>query len=1042
MESAAFTIYKSSAGSGKTYTLVRDFLLLVLKNPAELKHTLAVTFTNKATAEMKSRIINAVHEISSGYNSALKEEIEKKLPGIDIKQNAKVVLNAILHGYSSFSINTIDSFFVKIVKSLSRELGLPGKYDVEVNRDAAVDFIISELLNLAGEDKDLTPFLEEFIFSKLDDDKGWRIEKELYNIASEIFSERYSRIPHKKITQENIRMLKGIRFGFENKMIGYGELFKSVFEKNNLDISDFHYGKSGFVMYLLRLRTRQNPADYKLKSRFTEAALDRYKRFSKTASGITVDIASDIDKILTGIYSLIKNEYKKYLTATEILSLIYVAGLTSYLETLLKKYRDENSLFLLSDTGKILSNVISLNDTPFIYEKIGNRFRHFLIDEFQDTSFLQWKNMQPLAENSLSQGNRLLTVGDVKQSIYRWRGGDLTLLLSQLETDLAPFKTTETIQNLSTNYRSLKKIVEFNNLFFSSLKQWALGNSEFNFKMIQQAFEEKNITQQVARNTPNQGYVSFSLLKEEESEDKIINPDIVRGWKKSALLKLSETIRKSIGSGYKPSDICVLVRSNNDGTVISEYLSANGFPKIISPDSLLLNKSAQVNFIINCFRLIDNPQNQPAHSAVSFYYTACICPQSINQDTIFQHRANDKKLDHFFSHLLSYANYNIYELAEKLVAEFFSNNATNVFILRLLDLVKEFADKSDSGLGDFLSWWDNDSQAQKISVILPPDEDSIRVSTIHKSKGLQYPVVIIPFFDWEMYPRPSSTIWAQSAEEPFNTLGYIPLYARSALSETYFAADYETECELTVLENINTIYVAFTRAEEKLYVFCPEKPRTSKNASSILKAVLNQDDMKAFLNIANNNYLSGTEFSKTITSAAKKEGWDYPSPVLINSITQKFNPDKTGFKIKKYDSAEQEELIETGIDVHFYLSKYLSADDEKKILEQLEKRNTSAEILIYIKTGIGILKEKKWIAPYFKISTECEIASKDNELLRIDRLLINEKNAIVIDFKTGSRQAHYEQQLNKYAETLLQIGYQKVEKYLVMLSENKAVEIT
>ena len=485
-----FLIYRSSAGSGKTYTLVKEYLKLVLSEPDSFKNVLAVTFTNKSAAEMKSRIISSLVKLSRGEDENLKQILINEGLKVNIETSSAGVLKNILHRYSYFSVSTIDSFFHRIIRSFARELKLQLGYNIELNQNDVLDKITDKLLDDAGIDADLTGFLEDYIYYSIDDEKGWKIDLKIKELAREIFTERYliktggandlleSRIKLK----EFIGTLFAIKNEFESRMKLIADDSVKLLDHFEPIIDDFPYKKAGFMNYLVNKIAK---GEYEPGSRAREAAAEISKWTNKNTNPKVKQAAGGglFDLLKAAVENYDKN-FIKYNTASQLIKTIYITGIFKDLINKLKKYRDENNVLMISDINNILLKVISGESSPFIYEKTGSYYKNFLIDEFQDTSTFQWQNFLPLIENSLSENNTSLIVGDVKQSIYRWRNGNMKLLLEDVKNDLSGFLPVIQEENLNKNFRSKKGIVDFNNSFFNAASVVCADNSPEDFREV------------------------------------------------------------------------------------------------------------------------------------------------------------------------------------------------------------------------------------------------------------------------------------------------------------------------------------------------------------------------------------------------------------------------------------------------------------------------------------------------------------------------------------------------------------------------------
>ncbi|MCK5699530.1 MAG: UvrD-helicase domain-containing protein, partial [Cyclobacteriaceae bacterium] len=467
-----FSIYRSSAGSGKTYQLAIEFVAMAINNPNLFNKILAVTFTNKATKEMKERILSFLLLLANKDDAELLNQVKGKtrLSNEEICANAKIVIGKILHQYSQFSISTIDAFFQKIVKSFAKELGLLGNYKVEPDQDKIKLEIIEQIGDELGEDKELTNWLVDFSFTKVDENRSWNIRPQIESLANEVFKESFrpiekdlQKIDRKKF-KSFLEQVRKIKIEFEKAMKIKAREAIDLMESHGLSVDDFSYKSGGPAGYFNRIITKK---EFDPKSRVAAAIDDPEKWYAKS-SPKKVEIQQVVEGGLQELTQAIVDHYnehiQEYTTANEVLKNFYVFGILSQIIKKLKDYRQENDVMLISDVPVFLTEIIANNDAPFIYEKTGTWFQHYLIDEFQDTSGFQWQNFKPLVENGLSQEFKSLLVGDGKQSIYRWRGGDWNLILHQVKEDLRMYNPAD--KHLNTNWRSARKIIEFNNEVF------------------------------------------------------------------------------------------------------------------------------------------------------------------------------------------------------------------------------------------------------------------------------------------------------------------------------------------------------------------------------------------------------------------------------------------------------------------------------------------------------------------------------------------------------------------------------------------------
>jgi ATP-dependent exoDNAse (exonuclease V) beta subunit len=1054
-----FLIYKSSAGSGKTYTLVKEYLKIVLRNPDDFKHTLAVTFTNKAAGEMKARIMQKLGELAAGKDKALEKTLIDEGVDTDIPAQAKKVLDNVLHKYSYFSVLTIDSFFHRIIRSFAKELKIHLGYDIEIDDNKVLAKITDEVLAEIGIDAKLTSYLEKFAMKRIEESKDWKIEKEISRIGSEIFKERFF---EKKLHLKNdisssrelmskfIDSIFAITRSFDEKMSSYANKANEIMAKYGLNILDFPHGKNGFMNYLLN---KIKEGDYEPGKRVLEIVDNPSKWYSKNTSRKVKEAAENgLMELMNITVEHYNKNYKSYCTAKELEKTIYVTGIFKDLLEKLKEYRDENRLMLISDTNNVLQQVISGEESPFVYEKMGNNFKYFLIDEFQDTSVFQWRNLLPLVVNSLAENYFSIVVGDVKQSIYRWRNGNMRLLLEEIYHDLSNYKEVLQDKYLDENHRSKQEIVEFNNIFFEYAPKILANRFENNFNyIIGKAYSDVSQKNIHGRG----GYVRINFIRR--------NPDDELSTNDKANQSLLETVDSVLKEGFTLKDILVLVRRNLEGSEAASLLMQNGC-RVISNESLLLVNSAKVKLIINLLKYIVDRKNQLAKTEILYNITNLENNRKAQLDKIFSD--HNERNDTLFEKLMpeeffktantgkididrinpELNNLTLYELTEKLIQIFKLNEIADAYLLRFQDAVLEYMGNENSDISGFVDWWEENKL--KVSIIIPEHEDAVRVMTIHTAKGLESPVVIIPYSTWNRdIDSFKDLIWVSTDEpEPFNQSVCI-VNAVSALNKTYFRQDYQEEMALTNLDNLNLIYVAFTRAIERLYVTVPEKRDPRYTAGKLIEDVIIAD---LNLNMKFNDADGVFEMGQPAKHAAEKEKDTIKSEQLDNYISNDWYqrivvlPKHRSMNLFNY--TQSDEKIRRGLLMHEVLSFVKTRDDidtaislsqSKGILTESERESIKKDI-----EHLTNLEEiKDWFSGKWEVKTEADILLPDGKTIRPDRVMIKDDKIILADYKTGKKIEGHKTQLNKYTDILKQAGYNSIDKYIIYLDEMEIAKV-
>ena len=762
-------VVKASAGSGKTYRLTQEYIdLLLAGDPQRYKHILAVTFTNKATDEMKQRVIEELYKLSHSDDPRA--------------EAARGRLSLILHDYSCFSISTIDRFFQGVMRAFAREVGQYASYRVELDTGAvlqqAVDLLIDGLDDPAN--ATLLAWLQDYSFELIEAGHSWNVREPLKAMAGLFFKEDFRMklrtmprhiLGDKSAIREFGDVLEAMRSGFEERLTGLG--------RRALDVmaADGHA-----------------PEDYKGKSR---GPFTVFKKWASWRRGDAVPMPSDklrdsyngfqtpaLEACVEEAFALCGEpltDYRTYCLVQENLSLL---GIYSDIFRFLSAYLQENNVVLLSQSSDLLSRIINDDDTPFVYEKIGNRYDHLMLDESQDTSVLQWSNFKPLFTNSIAQGQANLIVGDVKQSIYRWRGSDWHLLGEQIARDLGPANIEAS--NLEENWRSGREIVGFNNSVFMHVAEAIAddapaGVAEQVARLYGDCFQEMP----EKRTGAPAGRVKLSFLEPE-------------GWQEAALSRMLDDVRELVAGGYRHRDITVLVRTNVDGATVSNCLIAAGIG-VVTEDSLLIGASPCIGAVVALMHAMVDPDDP------------------VNQLLVKEMAIPD--IDSFRGSL--------YEVCEELIASRPAPEATDVpFIHAFLDQVLSYQEKYGSSLRGYVKWWDE--AGCKKSICAPDGQDAVRVMTIHKSKGLSLEAVIIPFVAESFLPTSSwhiPTLWCETSG-PLAPIGLVPVRASSQMENTRFQDDLDRERINQYVDVINMTYVAFTRAKSQLIVYAsrPENP--------------------------------------------------------------------------------------------------------------------------------------------------------------------------------------------------------------------------
>ncbi len=832
----SLTVYRSSAGSGKTRTLAKAYLKLALAQGKDyMKHILAVTFTNRATKEMKERIIEYLDDFSNDRKNNLTDEICKEL-GMDrkaLQQRSQEVLSAILHEYSQFAISTIDAFFQRVIRSFTREAGLLGNFRLEVDNDIVMDEVIASLLDEVGSEPDLTEWITQFSKASLEEGENWNITRKIKDFSGEITKEQFKRIEEDvlRATPERHKLIRAALHkeekAFYKAMKELADQALAIMRAKGITKDDFSHGDTGTAYkYFMEFASERYTDHTKPRIQSALASANEWAPKKSLNRQVLTDLAAT--QLIPILKKMTLQNHLGFHTAEAVLKNYYSYGLISDITRKLKSYKEDNNVMLLSDATKFLNGIINESDTPFIYEKVGTYFHHYLMDEFQDTSNLQWKNFIPLLREAWDQGNANLIVGDVKQSIYRFRGGDLELLQHEVANEFGADRIDW--QVLNRNYRSEEAIVTFNNTFFAAASEQAakVVSSPLPAEVYHDVVQE-------AVKTDAPGYVEINFLDRDEEQ-----------WKDKVLGQLPGLFEKFQDLGVALSDVAILVRKNDEGQEVAKHMlqfqnskeAKKGYRyDVVSNESLRLDNAFSVGVLIAALKFLNNPNDDIARGQLAYETSA-----GVHLDTLFvkakENKLNDALPEAFLRRQAQLKRLSLFELTEELIRifELGVHKRELAYLQAFQDIILEFSAREKTDLSSFLDWWE--MYKAKKSIKVSGNVPAANILTLHVAKGLQFKYVIVPFCNWTMsHEIKSNLLWVSSAEKPFNEIGPVPVPHSSSMEKTLFRDDYEKEKTKLFLDNLNLLYVAFTRAESGLMAFAP-RPSEAKEKISFINDLL------------------------------------------------------------------------------------------------------------------------------------------------------------------------------------------------------------
>ena len=1038
------TIYRASAGAGKTHKLTGEYLMLLFSQPGAYRRILAVTFTNKATDEMKTRIVQELYHLASGRASDYIQLLSSaySLTERQVREQARKILVAILHDYSAFNISTIDRFFQQTMRAFTREIGLQGGYGIEMDQELvlteAIDNLLADLEK--PESKDLLGWLLRFAEDKIEDGGGWSLRQDIMSLSREVFKESYKAfseevgkdIADKQALDAYKNELYAIIRSVEAEARRLGEEGVALLKQFALQPSDFKGGSRSPFFYfekLARGEMKEPTATFQTLPDNPDAYTTK-----TTPPGLRQIIGcvyeEGLNTCVKNIVSLFAN-LTAYNTAREIVRYYYTLGILTDISRQIASYREEKNVMLIADTTELLNKVISGSDAPFIYEKTGTHVDHYMIDEFQDTSGMQWNNFRPLVEESLANGRANLIVGDVKQSIYRFRNSDWKLLDEQVRRDFEEEQVRE--ETLMDNWRSCRHIVEFNNAFFTAapailqdLYNEALKNSSLS-EEERTAFFTKIMT---AYDKSSQRVPPPFQKKDGHVRIDFLSGDEEKKWEQEAMERLPATLERLQDNGYALKDIAILVRTNQEGALVADTLLAykeehpSDRYNIISDDALFVGSSPAVRFLIAVLRYLRNPEDRMNKKLAMYAYQ------------VLTGKFGESEADEsVFQNLQSISRQSLYEVTEGLFRNFsaYFPETEQVFVQAFLDMVSEYAQKESADLNRFLRWWDETGYRKTIAT--PDGQNAIRILTVHKSKGLGFKVVIIPFGDWEIDHKPTKPVilWCHPEKKPFDRLHLVPVRYGQILSSTIFAKDYFKERLHAFIDNLNTLYVAFTRSKEELIVFSP-RPRKINKEGKVEKITSIADLLWAGVetDIEDDTFERGEWWHPASGRTAEDTLEEIPMSRLYSVSPDDRLQLRLHGKGFFFDNARRKH----GTLMHEVLSRIRTPKDipasvESYRLAGVINREEAAELISRLEELLQAEEVKAWYDGSARVLNEVDILFGKGLSKRPDRVIIKGGKVIVVDYKFGERQdKRHPNQVRNYLQLIRKMGFERVDGYL------------
>ncbi len=1039
----SFTVYNAAAGAGKTYTLVKEYLITLLKGEFKesYKNILAITFTNKAVAEMKTRVLENLVAISQPntpekYQNLIQElVVATKIEEQKLKRKAYNILRSILHNYAAFDIVTIDTFTHRVIRTFAHDLGIPMNFEIEMDTDSLIEEAVDTVVSQIGLNEELTKLIIDFAISKLEEDKSWDITIELNKIARLLFSENdrdhLNKLSDKTTDDfDNLKKLlnQKITDCKRNIISGSNTILQLIKEK---EITHKDFTRSSIPNHFIKLAEGDTKVDFKAvwkqniqEASFYGAKLDSHQKDKIDSIRPLIEEAFLTTKQILIETNLFENSIKN-LTPLSVLNAINKE---------LLNIKKERKILLISEFNTIISKAIQDQPAPFIYERLGERYRDYFIDEFQDTSELQWNNMIPLIDNAVStetltgKRGQVTIVGDAKQAIYRWRGGKAEQFI-ELSSNKNPFSTQEKqVLDLPKNYRSHEEIIKFNNDFFT------FSSTDFSNIKHQELYIKGN-NQQV--NDKKNGYVNISFVNAKNvAEEDEVYPK-----------KVFETIVELGEKGYKLNEICIIVRKQKEGAVIADFLTQKGL-SIISSETLLIANSPQIRFIIDMFTWFTQPDHLPSKINVLYFLTEQF---SIEEKHSFLQKMIGRDKHSFSLELKSLgvdfnfgtlATKPLYDAAEYIITSFFPVDATTAYLQFFLDVIFTFSQKHTEGIIGFLSYWN--IKKDKLSIVAPEAEKAIQIMTIHKAKGLEFSCVIYPYANIDIYRELEPKTWLPVNKEHYANFEELFINYNKSISE------YGVEAKEIVLNRqaqleldaFNLLYVVLTRAKEQMYIISnlelnakgESNPNTFSGKLIAYLKHMNRWDVEK------TEYAFGSSLRSSIQNTDKKSKTKVVKLSQLEGHSRKYKVNIVTNSGKLWDTSQQN-AIEKGNLIHDLMASIETHLDVKRAIEEAHKKGEIAidEKEILYNELKNIINHPKLFS-YFSIDNiiynERDIIS-NGRVFRPDRVIIDKNNnTTILDYKTGEYNSSHRIQLEKYASILGEMGHIIKNKVLIYFNEN------
>ena len=1043
-------IYKASAGSGKTFTLAVEYIKHLIRNPRAYRQILAVTFTNKATTEMKERILQQLNGIrlndpaSESYANRILSDLQKQPDGAQwtkqkVQERANIALHYMLHDYNRFRIETIDSFFQSVMRNLARELEQSPNLNIELNTQEVIAKAVESMMEKLTPTSPLLKWLLDYIEERISNNQRWNTTRELKEFSKHIFNEQF--IEQGNELRNELKNLEGMRQFIDllqstekkamEKMTNYANQFFELLDKHGLTVDDFLYKTSGVPSYFIKLQNG-DISNKILTKRVQEGMLGTDIWVNKKNTKVTTIVAEELMPLLNAAEQTRKQSLINVNSCRKSLKNLHKLQLLNYINEEVSILNSEKNRFLLSDTNALLHKLINEGDSSFIFEKLGTQISNIMIDEFQDTSRMQWDNFRLLLLEGLSQGAESLIVGDVKQSIYRWRNGDWGILNNlgrknpehQSALDKYPIK----VETLKTNRRSEKNIIDFNNELFEELVK--LLNARRLNELNEECLELKNAYADVRQLSPKEeqaGYVKVMFPEKDSASER----------EDAILESIGDEVEQMIKKGIEPEQMAILVRQNKQIAPIANYLSERLGIVVVSDEAFRLDASTSINMLIDALRYLADNQDKIALCSLASNYYLYIANQIATEEQL---RTSPLQLlpEAFSTQQMRMGFMPLYELLEELyiLLELNKIEGQESYLFTFFDHVSEYLQKEAADITHFLQHWD-ETLCNK--TIQSGSAKGIRAYTIHKSKGLQFHTVLLPYCNWSLETEHQHLTWCKPPTAPYNTYSLLPIDYDQTMADTIYRKDYQTEQLQLWVDSLNTLYVALTRAEKNLFIWGLDSK--SNRIDSLLRAALVNINKVLGGNLDTNEYEYGKLYCEQPASRKQAENINrliftskkLPTKMeaLHHRIEFKQSNESATFIAGKNEATSWRRFINRGNLLHYIFSQIATKEDAESVISRLLfdgtiEMNMETEVRTLVSEALSHPMVSSWYDGSWKLLNERDIIWMENGELRNrrpDRVMMNGDKVVVIDFKFGEPRKAHHKQVKGYLSLLQRMGH-------------------